>query len=127
MAPNAADRYPDAGAFRDALHALDAPVDPEAATAVVALPLPANGPPSFSIGNWRILALGGGLAAGLLILVVSAAPAGLTRTEQAVAGGAGLEVIPMATPAPTTVEPTSAPTPRGNHGTEHGNGKGKGR
>ena len=128
MANDPRDRYRDAAAFRDALDALDAPVDPDAATAVVPLAVaPARvGLPSLSVRPRRAMAVGGGFAAVLFVLVASLGalhPAGADPLGAGLAGPSVAPIAPSATPGTSPV-PGSEPA-RGQHGKGHGNGKGK--
>ena len=127
MATDPADRYRDAAAFRDALHALDAPVDPEAPTAIV--PLVAAGtairrrPPSIRASRGAVIA--GTLIAALLVLVAFTSVPRSVGTDQVAAGADGPSIAPIATSSPTPV-PSQAPAPaHGDRGKGHGNGKGK--
>jgi serine/threonine-protein kinase len=128
MAIDPLDRYRDAAAFRDAIDALNVPVDPEALTAVIPLagsrPLPHL--PSLSFGTRRGAAVGSGLVLALLVLIATMGAWGPAGTDQA-AGLGGPSIVPVAssrsTPAPSAV-PVIAPT-QGNQGKGHGHGKGK--
>ena len=126
MAADPQDRYPDAAAFRDALDAMHAPVDPEAATAIVPLAV-ARAPwrvPWPSIRTWRLAAVGGGLAAALLVLVASLGAPGPGGSGGAAAGQDGPSIAPAAASAAPATPVIPSPA-HGEHGKGHGNGKGK--
>lgn len=129
MASDPADRYRDAAAFRDAIDALDTPVDPAAATAVIPLADARPSPrlPSLSSGAWRAAAAGAGLTAGLLVLIAAMGAPGPAGSDHAAAGLGGPSVVPIATgtstPAPAA-DQVPDPT-HGNQGKAHGHGKGK--
>jgi serine/threonine-protein kinase len=131
MAPDPADRYPDAASFRDALDAVDAPVDPEAPTAVVPVPgpVPEGRLPSVTVDPRRAAVLGAGLAAALIVLVALARPAA-PATPGSADARAGQASLPAATPASPSFDASLAPAvapPHGNHGNGRGNGNGKGK
>jgi serine/threonine-protein kinase len=131
MASDPAERYPDAAALRDALAASEAPVDPDAATRSIAVPVAASaetvGPESAPSQPtkrrpdrrpvWVALALGVVLAAGAL----------------AFGAGSNLGSTPSGPPAAAddahvTPAPTVVPTPgRADVKAGAGNGKGKGK
>ena len=131
MAPEPLDRYVDAAAFRDALGALDAPVDPDAATAAVPVVLGRREdvepwPPA---ARRRAMLLGGALTAVLLAFVAMASLAGPAGLEQADAGASQVAVPAVtptigATPVPTV--DTGTQVGHGN-GNRHGRGNGKGK
>jgi serine/threonine-protein kinase len=128
MAVDPADRYRDAAAFRDAIEALDVPVDPTAATAVIPLAAARSSPllPSLSRGAWRAAAVGAALTFALLVLIASVGAPGRAGTDQA-AGPGGPSIVPVATSTSTKV-PAVVPLPdptHGNQGKGHGHGKGK--
>lgn len=132
MAADPAHRYPDAAAFRDALEALDAPVDPEAATAIVSLPIPGSHwrRPSVTREPRRTIALAAGLAAALLFIVALGRPTDPAAPGPAVAG-AGQASLPVTSPVLPSLDATIAPSSGPGHGDGggkgHGNGNGKGR
>jgi serine/threonine protein kinase len=131
MASDPAERYADAAALRDALAAAEAPVDPDAATRAIAVPVTASaenvGPataPSQPANHradrrpaWVALTLGIVLAAGVLAFGVG------SSGDSAPSGPPAAADDTQATPAPTVV-----PTPqRADAKAGAGNGKGKGK
>jgi serine/threonine-protein kinase len=141
MATEPADRYPDAIALRDALTAPgvaltdDAPIDPEAATAVVPLPpSPGADPaaaedpardrePARHLGRLAALVVGGLFAATAVFVI---AGSGTFNGARSGAGGAGESAAPTVRPTPAaTPVPKSDATP-GAKAKGKGKGKGKG-
>ena len=128
MAIDPLDRHRDAADFRDAIDALDVPVDPEAATAVIPLTRARTSPRlvSLPIGTWRAAAVGSGLAVALLVLILSMgapSPAGTDQTAAGLGGPSSAPPSSLSSPAPAAL-PVADPTPS-NPGKGHGHGKGK--
>jgi len=136
MAPDPADRYPDATALREAMLAAVAPVDPDAATAVVPLPPPRAPSVTSSVAPDRVpavarrptrgvrrsivVALGAVLGVALLVaLVGSGLPAGAARP---------IDAVQRSDPpsSPVVASPDASATPA-ESGPGDGKGKGKGK
>jgi serine/threonine-protein kinase len=135
LSPEPANRYPNAGAFRDALSRLDAGADQDAPTALI--PIVAASPATARPVAARLSPvdrLASVFFGGVLLVALAAA----------VALGVGASFVPSASSAPT-VAPSVAATPvtenaaaspvveddskgkgkgRGNDGENHGNGNG---
>lgn len=129
MASDPADRYRDAAAFRDALHTLDDPVDPEAATAIVPLATARSAirrrAPSIRASRGAVIA--GTLVAAVLLLVAFTVPPRPVGTGEVAAGAGGLSIAPDATssPSPASTRAQDPAPAHGERGKGHGNGKGK--
>jgi len=130
MAPDPADRYADAAAFRDAILAGGRSVDPEARTTVVPVVQPAAEGPRRDTGrrlspvDRAAAVFFGGVAALTLIVVIAL---GLAGGGQPAGPSVPAASGPVAAPSTTEAIISASPEATQSPGSGKSNGKGKGR